>query len=563
MTLSYLSLCSGIEAVSVAWQPLGWKPVAFAEIEPFPCAVLAYHYPEIPNLGDMTQIDGSQFKGQVDLLVAGTPCQAFSVAGARRGLEDERGNLTLKLVEIANAISPAFLVWENVPGVLSMHDNAFGCFLGALAGSDFPAEPGPKPPVGKSNKYWRWDKRGERHIPTWPAAGVTLGSERAIAWRTLDAQYFGLAQRRRRVFVVACPREGSSPEQILFEWEGLRRDTPPSRQTPEDIAGALEASLGRSRGAGTDPGACVDVCQSLTGSFGGGGPDDNKAQAGFYTVVPLKAAGYSFPCSQYGTVAASLTAEGADASPCADRGPTVLAVRTAQTSSNGNGIAQEVSHTLDRTNGQAVIAFHGSQDPDVSGEIAHPCGRNHGAETCICYAPEIVRQAMSSKWEKGTSGPAGDEHHNLVGCMAFAQNSRNEVRLQGGDGQISGALAADDGMKQRTYVAIAQNSQSAFSTSGNGVWRGGGGRTHSRQIMMPQLQVRRLTPRECEHLQGFPDDYTLIPYRGKPAADCADGPRYKALGNSMAVNVMRWIGERIAQAMAAQKQNAKNGRNHV
>ena len=630
MTLRYLSLCSGIEAASVAWKPLGWEPIAFAEIEPFPCAILSYHYPNVPNLGDMTQIDCARFRGQVDILVAGTPCQAFSVAGARRGLEDERGNLTLKLVEIANAISPAFLVWENVPGVLSMHDNAFGCFLGALAGSDFPAEPGPKPAVGKSNKYWRWDKRGERHIPTWPAAGVTLGPERAIAWRTLDAQYFGLAQRRRRVFVVACPRRGSNPEQILFEWEGLRRDTPPSRQTPEDIAGTLEASLGRSRGAGTDPGACVDVCQSLTGSFGGGGPDDNKAQAGFYAVVSpqvagtmksnggkagswknnveMAAAGYMLPCSQYGTVAASLTAEGADASPCADRGPTVLAVRTAQTSSNGNGIAQEVSHPLDRTNGQAVIAFHSSQDPDVSGEIAHPCGRNHGAETCICYAPEIVRQAMSSKWEKGTSGPAGDEHHNLVGCMAFAQNSRNEVRLQGGDGQISGALAADEGTKQRTYVAIAQNSQSAFSTSRNGVWRGGigplrageqdshenlslaftergraegrtleyleeqayclmnpgsGGRTHSRQIMTPQLQVRRLTPRECERLQGFPDDYTLIPYRGKPAADCADGPRYKALGNSMAVNVMRWIGERIAQAMAAQEQNARNGRNHV
>ncbi len=647
MSIRYLSLCSGIEAASVAWQPLGWKPVAFAEIESFPCAVLAYHYPEVPNLGDMTQIDGHQFRGKVDVLVAGTPCQAFSVAGARRGLEDERGNLTLKLVEIANAICPSFL---------SMHDNAFGCFLGALAGSDFPAEPGPKPSMGKSNKYWRWNRGCERHIPTWPAAGVTTGPERAVAWRTLDAQYFGLAQRRRRVFVVACPRGGSSPEQILFEWEGLRRDTPPSRQTPEDIAGTLEASLGRSRGAGTDPGACVDVCQSLTGSFGSGGPDDNKAQAGFYAVVSpqvagtmksnggktgrwknnveMAAAGYMPPCSQYGDVAASLTAAGADASPCADRGPTVLAVRTAQTSSNGNGIAQEVSHTLDRTNGQAVIAFHGSQYPDVSGEIAHPCGRNHGAETCICYAPEIVRQAMSSKWEKGTSGPAGDEHHNLVGCMAFAQNSRNEVRLQGGDGQISGALAADDGMKQRTYVAIPRNSGDAFSTSGNGTWRegigplrargqdshenlclaftergraegrtleyleeqayclmnpGSGGRTHSRQIMTPQLQVRRLTPHECERLQGFPDDYTAVPYRIRnrfvsggilpkrivlrsyrrylrrmarqckeplsfaDTLKCADGPRYKAIGNSMAVNVMRWIGERVEKAVRAKE----------
>lgn len=152
MSVRYLSLCSGIEAASVAWGPLGWRAVAFAEIEPFPAAVLAHHYPDVPNLGDMTQIDATRFRGQVDVLVAGTPCQAFSVAGARRGLADKRGNLTLKFVEIANDISPAIVVWENVPGVLSMHDNAFGCLLGSLAGCDFPAEPGPPPTCGKKLK---------------------------------------------------------------------------------------------------------------------------------------------------------------------------------------------------------------------------------------------------------------------------------------------------------------------------------------------------------------------------------------------------------------------------
>lgn len=150
--LRYLSLCSGIEAASVAWGGLGWEPVAFAEVEPFPCAVLAHHYPDVPNLGDMTQIDGRKFRDAVDILVAGTPCQAFSVAGARRGLEDKRGNLTLKFVEIANEISPAIIIWENVPGVLSMHDNAFGCFLGGLAGCEFAAEPGPPPTRGKKLK---------------------------------------------------------------------------------------------------------------------------------------------------------------------------------------------------------------------------------------------------------------------------------------------------------------------------------------------------------------------------------------------------------------------------
>lgn len=574
--LRYLSLCSGIEAASVAWGGLGWEPVAFAEVEPFPCAVLAYHYPDVPNLGDMTQIDGRKFLDAVDILVAGTPCQAFSVAGARRGLEDKRGNLTLKFVEIANEISPAIIIWENVPGVLSMHDNAFGCFLGGLAGCEFAAEPGPPPPVGKSSKYWRWDRRGERHIPTWPAAGVTVGPERAIAWRTLDAQYFGLAQRRRRVFVVACPRKGPRPEQILFEFEGLRRDTPPSRQAPEEVASTLEAGIGRSRGSGTPHCALIATQTPAVPDVAG---TMNTAR---WKNGATMAAGYMVPCSQYGTVAASLTSEGADASPCADRGPTVLAVRTAQTSANGNGVAEEVSHTLDRTNGQAVIAFHGSQDPDVSGEITHPLGSNHGLETCVCevslvgrgvashahshwnggphpclgagehsggigmsdqelfcqggaglvsnrlvYAPPIVEQAVSCKWSKGTSGPAGDEHHNLVASLAFTERGRKEGRTL-------------EYLPEQAYCLMNP---------------GSGGRTHSRQIMTPQLQVRRLTPCECERLQGFPDGYTDVPYRGKPAAD---GPRYRAIGNSMAVNVMRWIGERIAQAMAAKNPKGEN-----
>lgn len=171
MTLRYLSLCSGIEAASVAWQPLGWQAIAFAEIEPFPSAVLAHHYPDVPNLGDMTLIDGRQYRGAVDVLVAGTPCQSFSVAGARRGLDDERGNLTLKFLEIANEINPAFIVWENVPGILSMHDNAFGRFLGLLSGEEAELFPS-----------------GKR----WIDSGLVLGPKRALVWRILNAQYFGV-----------------------------------------------------------------------------------------------------------------------------------------------------------------------------------------------------------------------------------------------------------------------------------------------------------------------------------------------------------------------------------
>ncbi len=387
--MRYLSLCSGIDAASVAWRSLGWQPVAFAEIAAFPAALLSYRYPDVPNLGDLRGINGADFRGKSDVLVGGTPCQSFSVAGRRRGLEDERGNLALEFVRIADESAPAFVVWENVPGVLSDRGNAFGCFLGALAGETSQLEP----PGGR-----------------WANAGYVLGPGRAIAWRILDAQYFGLAQRRRRVFVVACPRSGADPRKVLFEYGGLRRDSAPSREAGADVAGTLDASLGSSRGAGTTPGA---ITQALTGHMSEGGPDDNKAQGGF-------------------------------------------------------------------------------------------------------YVPEIVAQALSCKLSKGTSGPAGDEYHNLV--------------------------------------------STTFSASGIGAWREGIGPLRAREqdshenlCVALQRQVRRLTPRECERLQGFPDDYTLIPYRGKPAADCPDGPRYKALGNSMAVPVMRWVGQRIDNQTARRR----------
>lgn len=547
MKLRYLSVCSGIEVASLAWRHLGWVPVAFAEIEPFSCAVLAHHYPSVPNLGDMTGIDGTQFTGLVDVLVAGTPCQSFSVAGLREGLSDSRGNLTLKFVELANAIKPSVaVVWENVPGVLSMRDNAFGCFLAGLAGSDGPLLP------ARSGR--------------WPDAGLVFGPLRAIAWRVLDAQYFGLAQRRRRVFVVASPRNGLNPSEILFEFDGVRRDTPPRREARADTAGTVKSSLGRRRGAGTSPGAItshweggVHPClNQSTHSSGGIGMSDqelfNQRGAG---LVP-------------------------------------------------HGYIADVSPTL-RAGGNST----GGDRP--MGMDVDTC------ESLVSYAPEIVSQAISCKWSKGTSGPAGDEHHNLV-CtpvatavtarspsrgadsdftsthivhLSFAQNSRDEVRLQGGDGQIAGCLQSDEGVKRRTYVASVP--AMAFTERGRNQGRTcecqeeqafcqqnpGGGRSHSLQIVTPQMQVRRLTPMECERLQGIPDNYTLVPYKhlaGLPAniilrsyrrylarmerqaktplplgdlLKCADGPRYKAIGNGMARNVIQWIGERIEMALTA------------
>lgn len=235
MFVTYGSVCSGIEAASVALEPLGLVPLWFSEIEPFPCAVLNRHWPHVPNLGDMTKIAAAIRANEVmgpDILVGGTPCQAFSVAGMRQGLSDDRGALTIKFVEIADEIdkqrgegNECVVWWENVPGVLSSKDNAFGFFLGALAGEECELQP----PGGK-----------------WTNAGCVYGPKRAIAWRVLDAQYFGVAQRRRRVFVVASAREGFDPAKVLFECECVRRDSAPSREAGKAVA-ALTAN-----GVGTD-----------------------------------------------------------------------------------------------------------------------------------------------------------------------------------------------------------------------------------------------------------------------------------------------------------------------
>lgn len=232
------SVCSGIEAASVAWNPLGWEAAWLSEIEPFPSAVLAHHYPGVPNLGDMTLLPEKILSGEIeapDIFCGGTPCQAFSVAGNRQSLDDARGNLSLTFCEIANAIDsvrdvPAIIFWENVPGVLNTKDNAFGCFLAGLAGEDMPLQP-----AGKK----------------WTNAGVVSGSKRTIAWRVLDAQYFGVAQRRRRVFVVASARDGFDPGAVLFEFDGLRRDTAPSRKAGKKLPSLLEHSL-RMVAASTD-----------------------------------------------------------------------------------------------------------------------------------------------------------------------------------------------------------------------------------------------------------------------------------------------------------------------
>jgi len=229
--MNFISICSGIEAASVAFEPLGWKAIGFSEIEPFPCAVLAHHYPDVPNFGDMTKFrewPESVF-ANADAIVGGPPCQAFSIAGLRNGLEDARGNLTLVYVELINHADlirykhgkpPVITIYENVPGLFSDKTGAFGCFLGSLAGEDGALVP----PGGR-----------------WTNAGCVFGPQRTIAWRVVDAQFFGVAQRRRRVFVVASARAGFDPAAVLFEFDGVRRDIAPSREAGEEVTPTIRA----------------------------------------------------------------------------------------------------------------------------------------------------------------------------------------------------------------------------------------------------------------------------------------------------------------------------------
>ena len=480
--LRFLSVCSGIEAASVAWNPLGWQAVAFSEIEKFPSAVLAHHYPDVPNLGDFTKIDTSAL-GRVDILCGGTPCQAFSIAGARRSLEDARGNLTLAFVEIAHELAAGNglrnAVWENVPGVLSTKDNAFGCFLAGLVGADDPLQS----PDGHK----------------WPNSGMVAGPRARAAWRILDAQYFGLAQRRRRVIVIADFGNGADPAAVLFERKSLSGNTAPSREPGQKVAPTISARPTGGGGLGTDfdlDGGLVSSTGSVAHCLnaGGMGRQDYETEtmiAQPYTLaIRGRGESHDLEYRQDGTANALLTPNGGRAG--IGVGAVCTPVHAIQAGAlrenpasgpDGVGVQADVAYTLEARAEVQAVAF----DWYASSSQSLPINE---------FSPPL----------KTTMQPA----------VAFAQNTRDEVRIVNGDGLIAGALAAEAGMKQQTYLQQG--------------WA-----------------VRRLTPTECERLQGFPDGYTDIPWRNKLTSP--DGPRYKGLGNSWAVPKFKWIGERIARLM--------------
>ena len=442
--MKYGSVCSGIEAASVAWHDLGWEPQWFSEIEQFPSEVLKHRFPAVPNLGDMTTINQNPIADErpIDLLVGGTPCQSFSVAGLRKGLDDPRGNLMLTFLSIADKLRPKWIVWENVPGVLSSNGGKdFGTFLGAL---------------------------GE------------LGY--GFAYRVLDAQHFGVAQRRRRVFVVGYLGDWRVAAAVLFERESLQGNIKPSRKKREEVTANAEGSVGEA-GSWWDGG---QVAGTLTKQNANGAqrmPDKDNFGAILQPTIIDRAAFNQGENAQYeprieaGETMSSLVAKGPHA------------------------VAQPIAFEP----GKMQRLGYGYSDNGTS-----PTLRSEPGDNQLAVAQPIAVDWRTAQVDQG-----------------ITQTLKTDLA------KMSGPCIAVDTYNQ----TINEHTSQTIGSSASDVNHYG--------AVLHSMAIRRLTPKECERLQGFPDDWTKIPYRNKPADQCPDGPRYKACGNSMAVPVMRWIGERI------------------
>jgi len=439
--IRYLSVCSGMEAASVAWHPLGWTPVGFSEIEPFPCAILKHRFPNTPNYGSLTEYQSWPLEPRaIDLLVGGTPCQSFSVAGLRKGLTDPRGNLALIFLGLADKLKPRWIVWENVPGVLSSGGGRdFGSFLGAL---------------------------------------VELGY--GFAYRVLDAQHFGVPQRRRRVFVVACLGDWRAAAEVLSLREGLR--------------GYLEAGNKKRKGPAADAGASVEA----------GG-------------LPIWRAG-----------------DQANAEHMIDHAGTV----SCNKGSHGGFIAEQKSVCATGATTHCLTkSYHGSEDgtsrglPIVIDRAAFNQGENAQYEPHIGESEVMDSLVARGPYAVGVpfKASAGDQTPHVAYPI-------NTLTLGGRPDPVNDA---------RMTMGVGNDGDPQFTLQA----------AHSHAVATP-MAVRRLTPIECERLQGFPDNWSRIPWKGKLEENCVDGPRYKACGNSMAVPVMRWIGERIAAVDATLPPNA-------
>jgi DNA (cytosine-5)-methyltransferase 1 len=466
--LRYLSVCSGIEAATVAWHPLGWTAAAYSEIEKFPSQVLAHHYPNTPNVGDMTKFKEWNI-GSIDLLVGGTPCQSFSVAGLRKGLDDPRGNLMLTYLAIADQHRPRWLVWENVPGVLSSNGGKdFGVFLGAL---------------------------GE------------LGY--GFAYRILDAQFFGVAQRRRRVFVVGYLGDWRAAAAVLFERHSLSGDSAPSREKRKEAASGVTHGLG-------DGGECARALTASNSATGRLDPHES-------TYVSQPIALQDITSREKAQNGKGWNADGS-----------AYTVDTHAT----QGVAQPIPFDTTQITSKANYSKPESGDPchplaagahppaiaqpiSFSGQMSNPYTdvdlmQTLQAKNPMAVAvgvPDVMCTLRASGAGFDRTGNSATEHETYIPIGAFKPGQSAQAHSIGYEDEMAPTLEAGTGGNNKPAVHVG-------------------------------MAVRRLTPVECERLQGFPDNYTDIQPKGKATPD---GPRYKALGNSMAVPVMAWIGKRIQE----------------
>ena len=498
--MKYLSVCSGIEAATVAWHSLNWTPLAFSEIEKFPSQVLAHHYPNTPNFGDMTKFKEWSIESDVNVLVGGTPCQSFSVAGLRKGLDDPRGNLMLTYLAIAAKYRPRWLVWENVPGVLSSN-----------GGLDF--------------------------------ASLLRGMGECgygFAYRILDAQYFGVAQRRRRVFVVGYLGNWRPAAAVLFERHSLQGHPAPSREKGQRVAPTIKASVGTGSVDVEHPMVAVlhsEISPALKARDAKGPSSDGDGDGAI--LVPMLR-----PIALQDVRAVEKMQNGKGWN---DDG-TAYTVDTHAT----QGVAQPINiyggnKRQDRPEG----GFYVRMDENISKTLDSATGLNptcsQGGTAVMQPIPfdttQITSKANYSKPQ------AGDPCHPLA---AGAHPPAICLMDQGGsvmtiENDMTGTLRRETHGHEPVVmqpIAFSRNDDGRDATHNLAPTMRVAGNAGGMLGIAQAMAVRRLTPVECERLQGFPDNYTDIQPKGKATPD---GPRYKALGNSMAVPVMRWIGERIAQ----------------
>ena len=580
--MKYLSVCSGMEAASVAWHPLGWTPVGFSEIEPFPCAILKHRFPNVPNYGSLTAFQSWPIEqGAVDLLVGGTPCQSFSVAGKRGGLNDPRGQLMFSFLGLAEKLGkPRWIVWENVPGCLSSGEpkgSDFGCLIQGL---------------------------------------VELGY--GVSWRILDAQYFGVPQRRRRVFVVACLGDWRAAAEVLSITEGVR--------------GYLETGNKKRKGVAADAGASVEAgCLPIWRAGDqanaehmidhAGTVSCNKGSHGGFIAKPVI---YDMKQHHNPQLANSVQLTTKNCSMVRGDNPLVQSPipfrkskRACSTTDNETWVPADASNTLnnfdlgDTRTTHAVVqpvgfsmredATNGTfdvkqVDTSLCLQALRPAVTSHHAQNIVVQPIPIQdgremekkqnglgianqgdpaytidttgAQAAAVPFRKSKRAQSTTDHETWV--EAEASNTLTPHIVQASELRLRGQITEKDvcptltaGAKQGDTEPLAVHAISF--QPGNLVRKAGadpstevfptlskdsGDQNPHVATVQPAMAVRRLTPRECERLQGFPDNWSRISWKGKPEEDCPDGPRYKACGNSMAVPVMNWIGNRIAEVEA-------------